>query len=113
MTLPSLTRREFLRGKPQRPLFARTVVPKAEPASPSGEVGLRAVVDLRACLSAAYQTCTICLERCGSRGAVQLVGALPRIDAARCTGCGECAAACPSPLTALRMVRREVTGGAR
>jgi MinD superfamily P-loop ATPase len=96
-----LSRRAFLCGRPPAPLF--TTVQPEEPA-PAIEGPQLARIDLRACLSSATQVCTVCVERCGARGAIVLRGMLPFVRPERCTGCGACAADCPAPASAIRMV---------
>ena len=52
------------------------------------------------CLSLAGVTCRICEERCSARAIrfrPQLGGrSAPRVEAAACTGCGDCLGACPA-----------------
>lgn len=67
------------------------------------EEGRRVEIDPSACLAHQRSFCSVCKERCPVPDAVLVVGGLPRIDPARCTGCGECIAACPAPLMALRL----------
>ena len=67
-------------------------------------VTLRAQVDRFACLAAAGQLCTVCVERCPEPGALTLSGLYPVVDPARCTGCGACEPACPSPTPAMRVL---------
>jgi heterodisulfide reductase subunit A-like polyferredoxin len=52
------------------------------------------------------QVCTVCVERCGERGAIRLEGLYPMIDAALCTGCGDCASACPAPGGAIVLIAK-------
>lgn len=109
MIARTVSRRDFLRVRLVRPLVAAQPL-AAEPVdmpAPSS----RAQVLLANCLSQAYQTCSICVERCGARKAIALRSGLPVVDAARCTGCGECAHACPSPRPAIRMVARSPGAG--
>lgn len=73
------------------------------------DTGARRVeIDPTACLAHQRSFCTVCKERCPVPGAVQVASGLPRIDPARCTGCGDCIAACPAPRMALR-----IRGGGR
>ena len=59
---------------------------------------LRAVIG-EGCLSLSGVTCRICEERCAARAIrfrPRLGGrAAPQVEAAACTGCGDCAGACP------------------
>lgn len=107
MTPPTISRRAFLHGRLSAPLYGRTAVgAPSESGAPAPSGPRLARIELAHCLSAAYQVCSVCTERCGARGAIMLHGGLPVVDAARCTGCGECADVCPSPLSAIRMVVR-------
>jgi Pyruvate/2-oxoacid:ferredoxin oxidoreductase delta subunit len=57
------------------------------------------------CLARSF--CTICVERCPTPGAIASAGGSPRIDPARCDGCGICVRVCPAPTLAFQLVRRE------
>lgn len=87
-------------------LFATTRVSRALPLVQDGETPLLAHVVRGACLANVSQLCTVCIERCGTRAAIHLRGLHPEIDAARCTGCGACAEACPAPECAIQMLSR-------
>ena len=50
------------------------------------------------CLAFGGIACMTCRDACEARAvrfALAIGGARPSIDAASCTGCGECAASCP------------------
>jgi len=82
-----------------------------------------AEVDLDTCLLVNGRECTACIKRCPYE-AVAMQSSdggftnLPRVDLAKCTGCGACEAACPvRPRRAIRVVpddrpRRPYRGGA-
>ena len=58
-----------------------------------------------ACLNSLGSSCSTCAERCPVPGALeQSSGALPRVNEALCTGCGQCVYACPAPSKALVVV---------
>ena len=57
------------------------------------------------CLARSF--CMICVERCPTPGAIAFAGGSPRIDPARCDGCGICVMVCPAPTLAFQLVRRE------
>jgi ferredoxin-type protein NapF len=77
-------RRAFLSGRPA--------------SAPAGD-GARFAVVLSTCLALRSIACMSCRDACAADAVrFRLVrgGAHPSIDAARCTGCGECVAVCPA-----------------
>ena len=66
-------------------------------------------VDLSTCLMAAGRECTLCIRACpfgaiAAQSADDGFSREPRVDLARCTGCGACQAACPvRPVRAIRV----------
>lgn len=80
----ALTRRQFLLGRPAR----------------------RGAAISQSCLEAQGIVCQACRDACPA-GAVRffpLPGgfARPRVDADRCTACGDCVAACPASAIAVK-----------
>lgn len=110
MSAARLSRRAFLRGGGRLPLYARLDIaePVASPPACGGE--LLARVDASRCLGSVHQVCTVCREHCEPR-AIVFRGLFPRIESERCTGCGACSAACPAPLPAIHMLKRNELGG--
>ena len=49
-------------------------------------------------------TCTTCVERCPSPGALVIESGRPQVIADRCTGCGVCQHVCPAANNAIVMV---------
>ncbi len=78
--------------------------PAALPAAPVTPP-LAAII-ARSCLAFQGSLCTTCLERCPVPGALIREGHVPRVVPHACTGCGVCAALCPSPTPAILMVQR-------
>ncbi len=76
---------------------------KPTPADPSTIApGHKARIMVFDCLAHQSSPCTTCRERCPEAGAIVLdAQQRPTVDVARCTGCGDCAAACPAPRTAI------------
>ncbi len=87
----SLSRRAFLTGSRRSSTASADAVPVAATA-------MVAVVD-GGCLAARGVTCGTCADPCEPRALRlrPLLGgrALPLIDAAACTGCGDCLSVCP------------------
>lgn len=83
----TITRRQFLAGR-----FGGGPV-AADPAR------RRAARIAAGCLALNRVVCRSCGEACGPRAIAfaQAAGgvATPRVDVARCNGCGDCAGACP------------------
>ncbi|MCX6903908.1 MAG: 4Fe-4S dicluster domain-containing protein [Verrucomicrobia bacterium] len=71
-----------------------------------------AAVDLDLCLLAEGKECTACIRRCPFEALSIQTGndgfsTAPRVDSAKCNGCGACQAVCPTrPLRAIRVTRR-------
>ncbi len=86
-TKAGVLRREFLTG-----VFRRKVE-----ASPKSSIARPAIILESNCLAHQKSFCSVCVERCPEQGAVVVTLGKPRIDPARCTGCGLCADACPAP----------------
>lgn len=112
MTEP--TRRELFTRLFRRAPAAPAPEPAARPApAPAAAVTPIATVTPRAaptiaivpslCLAWKHLGCSTCRERCPVPGAIVLDAGRPVIDAARCTGCGDCVRACPAPVMALRL----------
>lgn len=80
------------------PWQARAAAPRLPPSLVPQVVASR-------CLSRT-SFCTVCVERCASARAIELVQGVPVVDAARCDGCGQCMAACPAPVLAFSLVPR-------
>ncbi len=73
----------------------------------------RARIEPFACLTAAHQVCTTCVEVCPVPGAMRLDGIRPSVDADLCDGCGRCEEACPAPGGAIRVLPILPTGARR
>lgn len=113
MSAARVSRRNFLRGNMRAAIFA--AVPTEGPLqvhathqTATTDSGARACIRAARCLANMSQVCTVCVERCGERGAIRLQGLYPMIDAALCTGCGDCASACPAPGGAIVLIARRV-----
>ncbi|MHC5024917.1 MAG: 4Fe-4S dicluster domain-containing protein [Planctomycetota bacterium] len=57
----------------------------------------RAMIIEETCLAHQSSFCTVCSEQCPVEGAIVLTDGRPRIEDARCTGCGVCFHVCPAP----------------
>lgn len=113
-------RRAFLRGGFLRDLFAAAVpaptttdpAPRAPeatrpvPARPNGAQARVVSVAEGHCLAYRGLSCSTCRERCPVAGAIEVELGRPRVDPALCDGCGQCIAACPAPVLALRLTPR-------
>ena len=108
MTAARVSRRAFLRGKARPVLSVHTASSAADSAIEVGTSSI-AQIDPASCLAASSQICTVCLERCGARRAIQLRGLYPYVDPERCTGCGDCARSCPAPTNAIALRARKET----
>ena len=53
--------------------------------------------------------CSTCVEHCRVEGAMRMVAGLPQVDAANCTGCGDCLRVCPAPVMAFTLRPRSST----
>ncbi len=65
-----------------------------------------ATVQTFSCLNRGADFCATCVERCPTPGAIRVDGRRVVIDPVRCTGCGDCALACPAPGGAILLVPR-------
>jgi ferredoxin len=50
--------------------------------------------------------CSVCVERCPVPGAIVVELGRPRVEPARCDGCGLCVLTCPAPVLAFELVPR-------
>lgn len=117
----SLTRRELLwpflrRDEPveEAPPAAPAPAPAGRGFARRGMPGARPLPAMMAprvvaarCL-AVRGGCSTCVERCPDH-AVLLVGGVPAVDEAACSGCGICVGVCPAPTLAFELVRRTPT----
>jgi Pyruvate/2-oxoacid:ferredoxin oxidoreductase delta subunit len=62
------------------------------------------------CLAHQGTTCTTCVERCPSPGALLIETGRPRVVADRCTGCGVCQHVCPAPRNAILLLPSDRKG---
>jgi Fe-S-cluster-containing hydrogenase component 2 len=60
------------------------------------------------CLNRLGSSCTVCIERCPVPEALRLVDGVPVVEASLCTGCGQCAYACPAPSNAIAILPSEL-----
>jgi ferredoxin len=85
------------------------ITARREPAagSPVARIPAELVPDVlpHRCI-ATRSFCSVCSERCPAPGAIVVERGRPRIEPARCDGCGECIAACPAPILAFALVSR-------
>jgi Na+-translocating ferredoxin:NAD+ oxidoreductase RNF subunit RnfB len=100
----NLDRRGFLTGgflalfhEPSPPQVRYGTAPATQAA------GVAHIV-MRDCLAWQGTTCSTCRERCPVIGAIRLDRGRPSVEAAVCTGCGDCVAACPAPRPAIRTI---------
>ena len=89
----------------RRELFDRLIRPwqrdhEVESPKPSPV----AVIQGRHCLAYRSLICSTCAERCPEPGAIVIEHGVPRVVTDRCTGCGDCRAACPAPSNAILML---------
>lgn len=77
--------------------------PSRAPGSGAPRLDRPVTVMTSACLAWQGTPCWTCSERCPVPGAIVLDRGRPRIDLARCDGCGECVLACPAPHNALKL----------
>jgi heterodisulfide reductase subunit A-like polyferredoxin len=91
---------------PVAPVAAPPVAPVAAPpvASPATPVlkGVVPQINTRQCLAWTGQSCTVCRDVCPIPHAIRLVAMMPRINDARCDGCGLCVSKCPIPTLAFK-----------
>lgn len=73
---------------------------------PVADVATVAQLSAWNCLGHLGTICRTCVERCPEPGAIEIHEAVPTVDPDLCTGCGQCAYACPAPAPALRMIER-------
>lgn len=79
--------------------------PKPGPMRP-GRPGVFTISEQH-CIAWKGTSCSTCRERCPVPGALTVASGRPTIDAALCTGCGDCVAVCPAPILAIRFVARK------
>lgn len=82
---------------------ARRAAPWERPStSRAAAPGHKARILVFDCLAHQGSPCSTCHERCPESGAIALdAQQRPTVDLTRCTGCGDCAAACPAPRPAI------------
>lgn len=61
-------------------------------------------IEVNDCLAHQGTTCTTCVERCPSPGALVIESGRPQVIADRCTGCGVCQHVCPAPHNAIALM---------
>lgn len=94
-------------GDPARPANKPVGRPRPGPMRP-GRAGTFAISEQH-CIAWKGTSCSTCRERCPVAGALSVVNGRPTIDAAVCTGCGDCVAVCPAPILAIRFVAQKVS----
>lgn len=92
-------------GAPIDPLRRRLLMPGSRPVGADGQPAARVAQVTTACLALNRVECRLCGEACDA-GAIRFPPrrggvAVPVVDAARCTGCGDCLPRCPA--AALRL----------
>ncbi len=100
-----MNRRDFLRGA--WPSLGRGRVAWQQPGDTTAaisESASSARIQVHRCLAWLGSFCSTCLERCPVEGAIVEGPRGPVVQAAVCDGCGNCAAACPAPTNAIRML---------
>jgi MinD superfamily P-loop ATPase len=109
----SISRRGFLSFglfSPAEPVLPPPVVAPVAPAPVATPVPVAASVlkgavpqiNTRQCLAWTGQSCTVCRDVCPIPHAIRLVAMMPRINDARCDGCGLCVSKCPIPTLAFK-----------
>lgn len=81
---------------PAAPVPAPVPVPVVAPKGPIPQI------NTRQCLAWTGQSCTVCRDVCPIPHAIRLVAMMPRINDARCDGCGLCVSKCPIPTLAFK-----------
>lgn len=90
---------------PVAPSVTPVVAPVATPPVATPPVAVKGVVpqiNTRQCLAWTGQSCTVCRDVCPIPHAIRLIAAMPRINDARCDGCGLCVSKCPVPTLAFK-----------
>ena len=107
-TLPAFAIRATATA-PTSPVGVGPVGAASAPAAPPDMTRLApelvpAVIEHR-CL-ATRSFCSVCVERCPVPGAILVELGRPRVDPAKCDGCGRCVLTCPAPVLAFELVPR-------
>lgn len=107
-SLPIFSLRQGLPVVETSPRGCTTPPPVSPPWAPARAAAFDGVVEVRpyACLAHQNSPCSVCKERCPEEGAIVMTDGKPRIDPARCTGCGACVGACPAPVNGFDIVPR-------
>lgn len=91
------------------PVGVGPIAAASQPAPPADPTriapGLVPAVIEHRCL-ATRSFCSVCSERCAVPGAIVVELGRPRVDPARCDGCGRCVLTCPAPVLAFELVPR-------
>lgn len=96
----SISRRGFLSfglfssSDPSPPVVSPVAAPTIKGVVPQ--------INTRQCLAWTGQSCTVCRDVCPIPHAIRLVAMMPRINEARCDGCGLCVSKCPIPTLAFK-----------